>query len=282
MARIVCVHGIGQEVKGPETLLKDWRSALRDGMRIAKVPPAELPPDASIEVAFFGDLFRHDTKAHSDPPYQLADIDQGFEEDLLRTWAEAARDQGLEEQVTKAWAPQSVQWLAMALLNIPYFAQLTDLLLVGALKQLRSYMTDATRRVQVKERLALLIQPDTELIIAHSLGSIVAYEVLCQAHLPARPALITLGSPLGLRKLVFDRLEPAPVGDQGWWPQHAASWTNIADSHDIVASEKYLCTLFGARVNDILVNNGARAHDIVPYFTSAHTGKAVYGALHGQ
>ena len=53
-------------------------------------------------------------------------------------------------------------------------------------------------------------------MVGHSLGSVVAYEALC-AH-PEWPvrALVTLGSPLGIRNLIFDRLVPAPAaGDSG-------------------------------------------------------------------
>jgi hypothetical protein len=279
MARIVCIHGIAQELKGPETLLREWGSALRDGMQIAGVARPARPSDADIEVAFFGDLFRNASKGLFEPRYQLQDIDPGFEEDLLRSWATDAIDPTKAEVTKAGWAPHSLQWLFMALLELPYFHQVADFLLIGALKQLRSYFSDSEVRMQARSRLASLILPDTELVIAHSLGSVVAYEVLCLSELPAKPALITLGSPLGLRNLVFDRLDPLPVGDQGWWPRNAATWTNIADGHDIVASEKYLCTRFGARVKDILINNGSLAHDIAPYFTSAHTGKAVFEAL---
>ncbi|MFD8967973.1 hypothetical protein ACFV0C_23770 [Streptomyces sp. NPDC059568] len=47
-------------------------------------------------------------------------------------------------------------------------------------------------------------------IVAHSLGSVIAYEALC-AH-PDWPdlTLVTLGSPLAVRGVVFDRLAPPP------------------------------------------------------------------------
>jgi hypothetical protein len=280
MARIVFIHGIGQQVEAPESLLREWGPKLRAGMRFAGVPGAEWPTDADMDVAFFGELFREDVKGVSAPPYVLADIDEGFEADMLRAWASQALAQDAEAGVRKgAWAPRSVQELAKFLLSLPFFASLTDRMLVGALKQLRAYLNDPGVRAAVRSRLADLILPDTRLVIAHSLGSIVAYEVLCLAGLRARPALITLGSPLGLRNLVFDRLEPRPVGDSGWWPRGAASWVNIADPHDLVALEKNLASLFGAGVDDREVNNGAAAHDFGPYLTSALTGKAVYEAL---
>ena len=51
------------------------------------------------------------------------------------------------------------------------------------------------------------------MLVGHSLGSVVAYEALCaNPEWPVR-MLVTLGSPLGIPNLIFDRLEPAPLPD---------------------------------------------------------------------
>jgi hypothetical protein len=94
------------------------------------------------------------------------------------------------------------------------------------------------------------------------------------------PALITLGSPLGLPNLIFDRLEPTPVAGQGAWPGNVRSWSNIADRHDIVAAVKDLAPLFKG-VRDIRVANEALAHDASPYLTAKETGASILEALHG-
>lgn len=282
MARILCVHGIAQQLKGPETLALEWRAALRDGLRLAGATLDELPSEEAVEVAFYGDLFRGRKSEATDVPFELVDIDEGLETDLVMTWAaEAGLDQSDEESATgKAGrAPRSVQKVAAALLEIPFFARLTDRYLVGALKQVRWYLTEPETRQVVRRRLADLLSPETSLVIAHSLGSVVAYEVLCRTTLPVAPALVTLGSPLGLRNLVFDRLDPAPVNGKGSWPGTTTSWTNVADMQDIVASVKNLNPLFDGRVDDVEVNNEALAHDIGPYFTAPQTGAAVLKAL---
>jgi hypothetical protein len=81
---------------------------------------------------------------------------------------------------------------------------------------------------------------------------------------------VTLGSPLGIPNLVFDRLEPEP----GRWP-NVGTWKNIADRSDVVALVKELRPLFGVNVTDISVHNGAKAHDMRPYLTARETGKAI-------
>jgi len=118
----------------------------------------------------------------------------------------------------------------------------------------------------------------TRVIVAHSLGSIVAYETLCAHPEWNVHALVTLGSPLGVRDLIFDALTPTPVDGRGQWPG-VASWVNIADQGDIVALVKKLAPLFGDRVVDRLVYNGWSSHDVARYLTSQETGKAIAEGL---
>jgi hypothetical protein len=169
--------------------------------------------------------------------------------------------------------------MAVVLLRNPFFAALTERLLVGLIKQVSRYFTEPETRQLARERLSRLLGPESRLVVAHSLGSIVAYEVLCAAVPPIAPALITLGSPLGLPNLIFHRLEPKPVDDRGRWPGSTTDWTNVADRHDIVALVKKLSPLFGERVRDVLVDNEAQAHDVGAYLTAQCTGEAALAAL---
>ena len=82
------------------------------------------------------------------------------------------------------------------------------------------------------------------MLIGHSLGSVVAYEYVCRYRPPSVELLVTLGSPLGIPKLVFDRLTPVPADGAGAWPGPVAGWVNVADPDDIVALRKQLAGLF--------------------------------------
>jgi len=84
MALVVGVHGIGQQVRGPEVLRAVWAPALRDGVFLS----GSRPPDAAdIAVAFYGDLFREQAgKATGEPLYTAIDIADGFEMQLLWAW----------------------------------------------------------------------------------------------------------------------------------------------------------------------------------------------------
>lgn len=283
MARVVCVHGVGNQLKGEHTLLKDWWPALLDGL-------ARAGSDAAAgegAMAFYGDLFRPpgETLAVGDPVFGAKDVAPGWEEEQLLAWWRAAAEADPAvapvDGDTLARVPGSVQAALRQLSRSKFFAGIATRALVFDLKQVHRYLTDPGLRAAARDRLLAQIGPETRVVVAHSLGTVVAYEALC-----ARPhgvrALVTLGSPLGIRHLIFDRLEPAPVDGLGAWPgSDDLVWTNVADRGDVVALEKDLRGGFGDRVRNVVVHNGSHAHDSVPYLTDRVTGAAVAGGLGG-
>jgi hypothetical protein len=48
MARVLCVHGIGQQLKGEDSLAGEWGPALRNGMRRSDCSEAQLPGDGEL------------------------------------------------------------------------------------------------------------------------------------------------------------------------------------------------------------------------------------------
>jgi hypothetical protein len=285
MAKILCIHGIGQQLKGERIVVNEWRDALRDGMSLAGANSEELPGDQDITVSFYGDLFREESTKGFEESFRFADINEGLEADLVRAWLQVAKttlpsdgEWGPNADLKSGWQRETVQRLAVALLSYRFFADLSEKFFVGALKQVTRYFGDADIRRAARQRFATHLTGETRLVIAHSLGSVVAYEALCQAESKLAPTFITLGSPLGLPNLIFDRLQPAPTEGKGVWPGGVRSWTNISDPHDIVAAVKELSTLF-AGVRDLRVSNEALAHDVSPYLTAKTTGAVIWETL---
>lgn len=293
MARVVVVHGIGQEFLGPESMGRDVGPALRDGVRLAGGP--RLKPE-DVAYAFYGDLyFEEGTRSLDLPPWDETDVDEGLEVDLLEAWWEqaarvdpevlgpdAAGSRGpVGFGASRLLLSERVRAALDALSGSRFFAKVSDRLLIFALKQVRRYMTEPELRQLAQARVAEEITENTRVLVAHSLGSVVAYEALC-AH-PEWPVtdFITLGSPLGMRSVVFDRLQPKPTGSIGSWPGGVEQWTNIADRGDIVALADRLAPRFGDRVQDASVSNGVRMHDLLRYLTAAQTGGAVARGLAG-
>jgi pimeloyl-ACP methyl ester carboxylesterase len=125
---------------------------------------------------------------------------------------------------------------------------------------------------------ATLIDDRTRVIIGHSLGSVVAWEA-CH-RLPRRvPVLITLGSPLGLGHVVYDRLMPQPPS----WPEQIDRWVNVAHHDDFIAVEPRLAALFpstdGRVVEDHTLTSKHEHHGIAGYLERPECGLAVAEAL---
>jgi hypothetical protein len=276
VARVVAVHGLGQQYFGSEELRARWLPALQDGLeRVGAEPLAQ----EELAVAFYGDLFRPRGSASAE---QDADeIDQGVEEELLvAMWRTAATEEGTPgpESASETRGPGLRQRALRALNSSRFFSGLSERALIGDLREVRSYLQDAAIRRAAQNRVAAKVGSDTRVVLAHSTGSIVAYETLCAHPEWDVHMFVTLGSPLGWR-LVFDNLKPPPQDGVGSWPGSTRRWTNIADTDDLVALEKRLATKFAGPVRDILVDNGARAHDLVRYLTSAETGRAIAAGL---
>jgi hypothetical protein len=282
MSRVVAVHGIGNEYRGSSVMHGLWYPAMRDGLLLAG---ADLPAN-DVVCAFYGDLFRPAERVlgGGTPRYTAEDVLEGFETELLmRWWSDAATEDPAvmpPDARTLARTPRSVQAALNALSNSRFFARLAEQMMVSSLKQVRRYLTDDAVRDEAQTRIAQCVDGQTRVLIGHSLGSVVAYEALC-AH-PEWPVrvFVTLGSPLGVRRLIFDRLRPGPDENRiGRWPGSVLSWANIADDGDVVALNKDLSALFGDRVHTTIVHCGAKAHDVTRYLTAEAVGRAIASGL---
>ena len=291
MVRVVCVHGVGQQRETENTLHRAWAPALCGGVGLAGGRLAE----AEVRCAFYGDLFRPPGRhlAGGDPLIRAQDLDQ-FEQDLLAAWwGEAARTDAAvvapDARTLAVRTPHGAQRALRALSGSRFFAALGERALLGDLRQVRDYIHKREIRREARQRVAAAVGEDTGVLVGHSLGSVVAYEALCaNPEWPVR-MLVTLGSPLGIPNLIFDRLEPAPVleasagpGPRGRWPGPGRAWVNVADQGDVVALVKDLRAGFGPEVDCWLVDNGASAHDVRPYLTAVETGRAIVAGLEAR
>jgi hypothetical protein len=285
MPRMLGVHGIAQQFKGGYQLGTVWFDALRDGLVAAGYRPlADSLMPTDVRVAFFGDLFRpKGAMAGGDPPYTAADVKPGPERDLLAEFYQAAVEQDPSlGPPPGAMGPGKLAAQAMLerLLRSQTFAWVAQRGFIGNLKQVTAFLTKSDVKERVLQRVHSEVTPDTQVVIGHSLGSVVVYEYLARYSPPQVELLVTLGSPLGIPNLVFDKLTPRPANGLGAWPGTAARWANVADADDIVALRKQLASLFtaaggAAGVEDHLVDNGDEPHAISRYLNAQPTGAAL-------
>ncbi|MFZ6012111.1 MAG: hypothetical protein ACOYXT_17350 [Bacteroidota bacterium] len=297
MAKIVCIHGIGQDFEGPETLKNRWLDALNDGLNIAG---SQKVSSEDVQLVFFGNLFRPDVDyrnvsggAELQTPDELSD--DGWKEDLLVEWWKEAAQLSQNENAEKllgtsevqppnmdgrARTPKILQSALLQLSKTKFFKLIgPKKLLISTLGQVKLFLHDAEYKRKIIDRVRENVSGDTQIVIGHSLGSIVAYEALCLNPSWQIKGFVTLGSPLGIRNLIFDNLTPKPDGKIGFWPGNVKRWTNICDSGDIVALEKKLSVYFRG-VEDHMIYNGWQSHDIRRYLSSEVTGKAIANCLY--
>lgn len=306
MATIVLIHGIAQEQRGADALEAEWLPSLASGVRTANFPEladaiwrSNRPGSVETRMAFYGDLFLTAGKQGAGAP-ELSPEAAALAEQLAEEWlrraakrsgdpvdrAEAARQLALLEgevaQTQGARAP--LRSVLKRVARLKWFAvggfAVAETFLARSLAQVSLYLTDDSVRAAALERVEQLIGDDTRVLVGHSLGSVIAFEA---AHRSTRPlALVTLGSPLGLHTIIYERLWPQPPTI----PPHVTRWVNLADRDDLVAAEPDLVPLFPAAAgggatleSTFLVDNGSQPHAAAFYLTKRECGAAVHGAI---
>ncbi|WP_433760239.1 hypothetical protein [Nocardia sp. CA-135398] len=288
MSVVVGVHGIAQQYRGGYQLATVWLDAVRDGLVAGghSQRAGELAA-GDLRVAFFGDLFRPTgAMAGAEPPFTPGDVRPGPERELLTAlYQRAVEVQPELGPPAGAMGPGlvAVQVMVERLLRSRTFAGVAQHALIGNVKQAVRFLAEPMVKAKVLERVSAMVGPDTRVLVGHSLGSVVAYEYLCRTAAPVQ-LLLTLGSPLGVPNLIFDRLTPAPSNGTGTWPAGVARWVNIVDVNDVVPLRKRLADLFPppdgiARISDRIVDNGDAPHAIERYLNAAETGTAMGDVL---
>jgi hypothetical protein len=301
MSKVVGVHGIANTFATAAQLKDSWLKALAGGIEEAGGAPVA---SSELDVVAYGALFRLDGVGRERVPRGIErstdartfKSQEEWERELLERWWIAAadlssqnrkrggtddlgEDPGIEPPGLegRARTPDFVQAALRQLTKSRFFRPIAPTVLISELRQVRLFLHEPEFKKAILERFRQKISPETSVVIGHSLGSVVAYEALCSPGEWNIKLFATLGSPLGIPNVVFEALTPKPVAGRGTRP-NVTRWVNIADRGDLVALEKKLAPKFGD-VEDILVYNGWKSHDVLRYLSAAETGKAVYEAL---
>jgi hypothetical protein len=305
MATVVLVHGIDQQQESADTLENEWLPALAGGVRAAGFShladriwrKGPVPDGIDTRMAFYGHLFLQPGQMGDDPG-DLTAVEELFAEKLAEEWlvraasrSSRARDQatatreiaylrheigeqemGFGELMRKAIRSTArVSWFA------PYGMGFAERFVKRALAQVTRYLNEPSIRRAARQLVLGLIGPDTKVVLGHSLGSVVAYEVIRQLD-QSLPLFLTLGSPLGLETIIYQRLEPQPPG----FPPQVKRWINVADRDDFIAAEPDLTAMFSGGIpagatfqGGYTVDNGAEPHRAGFYLTKSEVGRPV-------
>ncbi|MBB5496871.1 endopeptidase [Paraburkholderia sp. MM5384-R2] len=293
--KVVFVHGRAQENKDAADLADSWKRAAVNGFAAAG-----LPPLAQLDVAlpYYGDLLFNLTEEEGREAFRTL-VDRGaeasapsaeeqqFTQDLV---FEIAQRKGisLESIALEAKEPivdRAVQnWkavlAALRLLDrVPGVGQTSIELFT---RDVWYYLTRKGVRLQVNAAVDGAIPRDQPcVIVSHSLGTIVAYNLLINRPQRANvKAFITIGSPLGI-KAIYSRL-PSDVGPRRA-PEGVDLWFNARDPEDAIALYEISPEVYkGAPVvrnYSGAQNTSDNQHGIVEYLGDKVISQTIYTAV---
>jgi hypothetical protein len=155
--------------------------------------------------------------------------------------------------------------------------KLVRLLVTTFCREVHLYLSEPACRDSVQATVGdTIASAQPAAVIAHSLGSVVAYETLWGRPELQVDLLITLGSPLALPDVVFPRLRPAPEAGKGCRPPGARRWINIADPGDFIAIPAGLAHHFDGIDTDLTTPIGVfKSHKATGYLSCTTTAAAI-------
>ncbi len=281
--RLLLVHGRSQGGKDPVKLKAEWLDALQKGLQKAGLA---MPADVTIDFPFYGDRLDEFVRQF-DLPADPAIVPKGspvFDEfaqfraevaDQMRTRAGITDSQVRSEMRPVPAAEKGIEnweWVqAIIRLLDRNLTGVSETTIEVFLRDVFLYCRRDPVRRAIDATVSDGLKPDTAVVVGHSLGTVVAYNVLGAAGRKV-PLYVTVGSPLGIRA-IRKTLGPIenPVGQKGWY--------NAYDSHDVVAL--YPLDRDNFDVDPAITNNGAvhnwteNRHGIIGYLDDADVAKMV-------
>lgn len=271
--KLIFIHGINQSNTTAEKLRNQWVKSLEKG----GVDPAVLA-EAKPEMAYYADILaagRSAIQAEESARDSIARSE--FQFTMLQDMAGAARRVALETGnaallgENDAELTRIARSLSLADRSPRGFAPL------GIIDEIFDYLTKPELREAIDNRVAAAMVDRPMTVIAHSLGSLVAYRVLRDRGIPCR-RLITIGSPLSF-SIVRQKLDGLFV-----FPSELQDWHNFYDRADLVALGKSfpVPTAWIRRPRQKRVDNKALfAHDSGGYLRTPEVSGAAREALAG-
>ncbi|MFE5893218.1 serine peptidase [Streptomyces sp. NPDC056462] len=242
---IVAVHGVGyydrraktEQVRAAHST--HWTQHLADGLAL---PTSRL----AVDFAYYAEALNTGPMAQG--PADAEELEDPLARELLAAWLEELdAPQPVAQGALTLPLRYAASWVAT---KFSLDGQLTQLFIHLFFREVATYLCaddDPAREAARKEVATRIAQHRPRVVIAHSLGTVVAYEALHAQPDPPVELLLTLGSPLALPHAVFDRLTPRPTGSlerRGTRPDSVARWVNIADPGDPVAIPPRLARAF--------------------------------------
>jgi len=277
---LVFVHGRAQHGKDGAALKQEWIIALKSGL--AKSGLTLPVADEDIRFPYYGDTLDQIVKGSrlddaADIVVRGVDPSSPEAEFLTEYLAELKTVVGAPDDAGVQRGPLNWGWVQAFLSvidkTVPFASAAGVALFTNDVyqylyrKDLRKVMDDGVR--------AAFVPGSEAVIVSHSLGTVIAYNVLQDATLKV-PLFVTLGSPLAITA-VKRRLQPVAH------PAAVGRWFNAMDERDVVAlypltSDHF--AVFPPVENMTTVENFTEnRHGIAGYLSDKDVARRIHDAL---
>jgi hypothetical protein len=285
---LVFVHGRAQGLKDPIELKKEWINTLKIGLEKSGLT---LPiSEENISFPFYGekldDLVRDGLRTVEGIITKGAEInsrDVRFFQDFLLEISENA-DISTEEiseandVVITEKGPLNWPWVQAILRTLDQRTRWSEASIKRFTRDVVLYLTAANVKDIVNNEVMKSIKNKPCVVVGHSLGSIICYNILRDNSDLNICKFITIGSPLGLKSVKNYLRTPIKMPDcikHGWY--------NAYDERDVVALNPLDRTYFNISPsieNDNHVRNStSNRHGIRGYLNDKVIAKTIYNAL---
>jgi hypothetical protein len=292
MRQLILIHGRAQEKKDAAGIKKEWIGAWEKGL--AKHGLDNPITNADVHFPYYGDTLAQMAGGLS--AENAAEViikgpaPASAEQELMREMIEEiARKEGISDAEIRAElsaevinkGPLNWGWVQGIFSALDKVRPISSKILALVTADVAKYLTNAAIQQKINSGVLQAVAAGQEaVVVSHSLGTVVAYNVLMSR--PAAfpevkvPLFVTLGSPLAVNA-IRSRLKPHT------FPKPVGKWYNAMDPDDVVSLYPLTANRFntgGTIENHETVDNWTdNQHSIAGYLDDAKVARKIYDAL---
>lgn len=294
MKQLIFIHGRSQAGKDSVALKAEWIGAWNRGLGKSGL---QMPiPEDRIRFPYYGDTLAQlvDGTAPEDAAKIIvrgakeSTAAAEFLSSMLQEYIDVAEisDEEIEQQLGAdaqviERGPQNWGWVQAVLRAIDKRTPGGSAMIALVTNDVHQYLTKQALRTHIEDGVlqAMDLARDN-VVVSHSLGTVVAYTVLRRLSKEGQawrvPLLITLGSPLGIRAV---RSKLRPIGH----PACVTAWFNAYDPNDVVSlnplDDRNFAITPGIENKGDVDNRTGNQHGIIGYLDDAVVARRIHDAL---
>lgn len=286
--KLLLIHGRDQQGKDPDNLKAEWINSLKSGLSKSGL---ELPiSDDDIIMPFYGDKMQELVNDADLPMEEIITRGEtyGIEEarffyDFLN---EVAVNENISTEQIEAQSPEEIiergplnwPWVLAILRAIDKKGNWGELSIKRFTYDVFLYLTNQNVKRQINRIIIDKLPVDPCVVVGHSLGSVVGYNILRNHPNLNVEKYITVGSPLGVKAV--KKYQDIPIQ----MPACVRNgWYNAYDKQDTVSLRPLDEDYFN--ISPPVINNGtvhnftSNHHGIVGYLSDKDVAREIFDAL---